>query len=126
MDWQLDTGSGVPIYLQLKQQIIQKVVRGEWGPGHQLPTVRQLAVDVRVNVNTVSRVYSEVEREGFIQTHQGKGTFVSAKSRWAGDVGDRMEAVERFAEMVMEMARAQGIGRVELIEVLQEMDEKRS
>lgn len=88
-DWQLDPSSGVPLYLQLKQQIIQRIIRGEWEPGYQLPTVRQLAVDVRINVNTVSRVYQEVERDGYIRTQQGKGTFVRSQEAWLEGIPER-------------------------------------
>ncbi|WP_067620246.1 GntR family transcriptional regulator [Alicyclobacillus acidiphilus] len=120
-EWQLDTSSGVPIYVQLKQQIIQKILLGEWQPGHQLPTVRQLAVDVRVNVNTVSRVYAEVEREGFITTQQGKGTFVKKPFSAEHNSAERKQAIQQFAEIVTNMALAQGISIQELIAGLREI-----
>lgn len=118
-DWRLDMGSGVPVYIQLKQQIIQKVMQGEWSPGHQLPTVRQMAVDVRINVNTVSKVYAEVEREGYIRTQQGKGTFVCQSPLWREAPDEREEKVRRFAQTMVEMAQAQGITLTELIQALQ-------
>lgn len=120
-DWRLDMSSGVPLYIQLKQQIIQKVMQGEWQPGHQLPTVRQLAVDVRINVNTVSKVYAEVEREGYIRTQQGKGTFVCQPLLWQEAPNERKDVVKRFAQTIMEMAQAQGITLIELIQTLQDM-----
>ncbi|WAH36931.1 GntR family transcriptional regulator [Alicyclobacillus dauci] len=119
-EWQLDTSSGVPLYLQMKQNIIQKIITGEWPPGYQLPTVRQLAVDVRINVNTVSRVYAEVERDGYIRTQQGKGTFVRDRGEWAERPGERVALVEKFVTLVVEMAQAQGITRAELLAALQE------
>lgn len=117
--WQLNTGSGVPIYLQLKQQIIQKILLGDWPPGHQLPTVRQLAVDVRINVNTVSRVYAEVEREGLITTQQGRGTFVSSPFSEEHSPESRAQVTQKFVELVIQMALAQGISVQELVEGLQ-------
>lgn len=68
--------SGVPLYIQIKEEIKVLIIKGAYPPGEQLPTVRQLAVDLRINSNTVARAYSELEREGVISTHQGKGTFV--------------------------------------------------
>lgn len=117
--WELDAGSGIPLYLQLKQQITQRIMRGDWPPGYQLPTVRQLAVDISINVNTVSRVYQEVERDGFIRTQQGKGTFVRPKEAWAGGADSREGLVNKFAALVSEMAWANGITIQELIASLQ-------
>lgn len=72
----IDPKSGVPLYIQLQEAIKALIIKGVYPPGEQLPTVRQLAVDLRINSNTVARAYSELEREGIISTHQGRGTFV--------------------------------------------------
>ncbi len=80
MKFELDLKSGIPIYVQLKQEIKYAIATGKLPPGSQLPTVRQLAVDLKVNVNTISRVYSELEKEGVLATKQGKGTFVSKQN----------------------------------------------
>ncbi len=74
---ELDHHSGVPIYRQIIAQIRYAIARGELGPGHQLPTVRQLAVDLSVNPNTVIKAYKELEIRGNLQTQQGTGTFIS-------------------------------------------------
>ena len=76
MKFDLNFQSGIPIYIQLKEQIKYGVARGHLEPGTQLPTVRKLAIDLRINANTVSRVYSELEHEGLLATRKGKGTFV--------------------------------------------------
>lgn len=76
----IDTKSGVPIYIQLKEGIKSLVVSGIYSEGCQLPTVRQLAVELRINSNTVARSYTELEREGIISTQQGRGTFVCGLS----------------------------------------------
>jgi len=76
LNYDLNFHSGIPIYIQLKEQIKYGVASGQLKPGTQLPTVRQLAVDLRINANTVSRVYSELEHEGLLATRKGKGTFV--------------------------------------------------
>ena len=78
----IDTKSGVPFYRQIIEQLKFAMARGDLQPGDQLPTVRQLAVDLSVNPNTVIRAYRELEIGEMLETHQGSGTFVGqAKSR---------------------------------------------
>lgn len=72
----LDFRSGVPIYLQIMEQIRQKVASGELSQGDQLPTVRQLATDLRVNFNTVARAYRLLDQAGLISTQHGRGTYI--------------------------------------------------
>jgi DNA-binding transcriptional regulator YhcF (GntR family) len=73
----LDPKSGVPIYRQIQDQIRYGIASGRLGPGEQLPTVRALAVDLQVNPNTVTKAYTELERQGVLTTEQGSGTFVA-------------------------------------------------
>ena len=72
MKFEIDFDSGIPIYIQLKNEIKYAIATGKIPPGSQLPTVRQLAVDLKVNVNTISRVYSELERKECCQPGKGK------------------------------------------------------
>ena len=72
----LDFRSGQPIYVQIVDQIRQMVVSGELKPGDQLPTVRQLATELRVNFNTVARAYRVLDEAGLISTQQGRGTYI--------------------------------------------------
>ena len=72
----VDPHSGVPIYLQLIEQIKRSVALGVLSPGEQLPTVKQLALNLTINPNTVARVYRELERDGVIETSPGRGSFV--------------------------------------------------
>jgi GntR family transcriptional regulator len=74
----VDPRSGVPIYLQIIEQIKRSIVLGVLQAGEQLPTVKQLAVDLTVNPNTVARAYRELEREQVIETSPGRGSFVRA------------------------------------------------
>ena len=69
--------SGVPVYRQIVDQVRGAVAIGSLSPGDQLPTVRQLAVDLEINPNTVVRAYRELEYDGLLETHQGTGTFIS-------------------------------------------------
>ncbi|MCX8063033.1 MAG: GntR family transcriptional regulator [Anaerolineales bacterium] len=72
----IDFRSGQPIYLQIVEQIRQKVANGELKPGDQLPTVRQLAAELRVNFNTVARAYRLLDEAGLISTQHGRGTYI--------------------------------------------------
>lgn len=72
----IEPHSGVPIYLQLKERIRHEVTTGRLAPGTRLPTVRELAVELAINANTVSRVYSELTKEGYLESRQGSGTYV--------------------------------------------------
>ena len=76
----LDTASGVPIYRQIVDWVRVRIAGGRLAPGDQLPTVRQMAVDLNVNVNTVARAYLELERMGVVNALQGKGTFVGIQT----------------------------------------------
>lgn len=73
---QLDFRSGLPIYIQIMEQIRQLVANGELQQGDQLPTVRQLATDLRINWNTVARAYKNLDEAGLISTQQGRGTYI--------------------------------------------------
>jgi GntR family transcriptional regulator len=77
MDFAIDPKSGVPFYRQIIEQVKFAIARGDLKPGDRLPTMRQLAVDLSINPNTVIRAYREMEIEGVLDTHQGSGTFVS-------------------------------------------------
>jgi GntR family transcriptional regulator len=72
----VDSKSPTPIYAQLDRSIRAAIATGQLQPGVQLPTVRQLAVDLAVNANTVGRVYAQLERDGILETRRGVGTFV--------------------------------------------------
>ena len=72
----IDTKHPTPLYHQLERSIKFAIATGKLRIGDQLPTVRQLAVDLRVNANTVAKVYAELERAGVLETRRGVGTFV--------------------------------------------------
>jgi GntR family transcriptional regulator len=76
MDIQINFRDHVPIYIQLMEQIKHMIASGELQPGDQLPTVRQLAADLRVNFNTVARAYRLLDEESIISTQHGRGTFI--------------------------------------------------
>lgn len=79
MQISVDFESGVPIYLQLVDRIKQMVAAGQLPAGQQLPTIRQLAADLRINFNTVARAYAILDQEKIISTQQGRGTFIASR-----------------------------------------------
>src|SRR6202451_208069 len=81
----IDLHSGVPIYRQLIDQVRGGIASGSLTAGDQLPTVRQLAVDLEINPNTVMRAYRELELGGLLETHQGTGTFIIAQKMKRSD-----------------------------------------
>jgi GntR family transcriptional regulator len=79
MELKIDFRSGIPIYLQVVEQVQDMVVRGELKPGDQLPTVRQMALDLRVNFNTIARAYRILDEARLISTQRGRGTYILEK-----------------------------------------------
>src|ERR1700691_5724539 len=82
----LDLHTGVPVYRQIIDQVRGALASGALSAGDQLPTVRQLAVDLAINPNTVVRAYRELELGGLLETHQGTGTFISTQKLHRADV----------------------------------------
>ncbi len=76
MNIEINFTSHVPIYVQLIDQIKHKIASGEISPGDQLPTVRQMAADLRVNFNTIARAYRVLDEDSIISTQHGRGTFI--------------------------------------------------
>lgn len=103
----IDPKSGVPFYRQIIEQVKFAIARGRLVPGEQLPTVRQLAVDLSVNPNTVIRAYRELEIEGVLDTQQGSGTYVGQKRPRV----DKLEQQRMLDQILSELlARAGGYG----------------
>jgi GntR family transcriptional regulator len=107
----VDPRSGVPLYLQLIEQVKRAVALGTLEPGEQLPTVKALALDLTINPNTVARVYRELERDGVIETSPGRGSFVRA----GGAGSESHRAVEDVARAALDgavrEAKSLGLGR---------------
>ena len=104
----VDPRSPVPLHAQITEQIQLAIARGDWQPGAQLPTVRQLSVALRVNSNTVARVYAELERARVIETKRGVGSFVSATPAQARPPREHDRRLRAFTTRVLADAEAAG------------------
>jgi GntR family transcriptional regulator len=100
--------SGVPIYLQLMEQVKHAVETGALRPGEQLPGIRPLAEELVINPNTVAKAYRELEHEGVIELRHGAGAFVSANAR-AKKVTDNLRAGQALVAAAVEKLRARGV-----------------
>ena len=115
----VDLRSGVPIYRQIIDQVLVAISIGRLVPGARLPTVRQLAIDLHVNPNTVSRAYRELEIREIVTTQRGTGTFVAAQSDEARSKAQRDAYFEKFCDEWLAEAGKLGFSVRELIESLQ-------
>jgi GntR family transcriptional regulator len=116
----IDLESGVPIYAQIVDRIKQMVVNGQLLPGQQLPTIRQLAADLRINFNTVGRAYLILDREGVISTQQGRGTFVASRLDELQVQKLRMDKLRSMVGQTLHEARVLGYSRSEIESIVQE------
>ena len=117
---QLDLRSGVPVYRQIMDQVFGAVASGRLTSGDQLPTVRQLAVDLSINPNTVIRAYRELEIRGFLDTHQGSGTFVS-QQRVEQDDEERVRKLDLIVSDAIARAGAEGFTAKQVLDRLKEL-----
>ena len=113
-----------PLYAQLTRAIKFAIATGRLSIGEQLPTVRQLAVDLRINANTVAKVYTELERSGIVETRKGVGTFISARRFEADASRHRDDHLRTFADRFIAEAGALGFSLGDLIDHLQSRHKK--
>lgn len=117
--FKLDTRSGVPVYRQIIDQVQAGIASGNLASGDQIPTVRQVAVDLEINPNTVLRAYRELEIRGVLDTQQGTGTFISDR-KVAHDDAEHGRQLEQLVGEFVARAGAGGFTVQELIESLRE------
>jgi GntR family transcriptional regulator len=115
----LDLHSGMPVYRQIIDQVRGGIAARTLAPGDQLPTVRQLAVDLAINPNTVLRAYRELELGGLLETHQGTGTFIADRKMEKGGA----ERERQLAQMVGEFAARAGAAGFTVEELLERLRE---
>ena len=107
-----------PIYIRLERGLRAAIAAGRLRAGDQLPTVRQLAGDLRVNANTVARVYSELERAGVLETRRGVGSFVSATRAQARPRRERDRRLNAFVSRLLADAEAEGFTSDDILAAL--------
>ena len=120
----LNSSHPMPLYAQLTRAIRFAIATGRLRIGEQLPTVRQLAVDLRVNANTVAKVYAELERSGILETRRGVGTFVSARHLEAGHRDGHEKHLKELVDRFVEEAEAMGFSTDDLLDQLQSRRKK--
>jgi GntR family transcriptional regulator len=104
---------GVPIYLQLMEQVKHAIETGAFRPGEQLPGIRPLAEDLVINVNTVAKAYRELEHEGVIELRHGAGAFVSVATK-GGKAVDKVRAAQPIVAGAVEKLRERGLSDEEI------------
>src|SRR5437867_5178946 len=114
----IDQRDPTPIYAQLERGLRAAIATGRLRPGDQLPTVRQLAVDLEVNANTVARVYGELERAGVIETRRGVGSFISATPAQAHPPREHERRLRTFVTRVLADADSAGFTFDEVVAAL--------
>ena len=124
-EFRLDSRSGVPVYRQIIDQVLGGIAAGSLKAGDQLPTVRQLAVDLAINPNTVVRAYRELEIRDVLATQQGTGTFITEKKPQPDEL-ERSRRVAQLAGDLLARAGAEGITLQELVAYFGELQNEQN
>lgn len=115
MQFHINPADPTPIYAQLERAIRLGIATGHLRPDTQLPTVRQLAVDLRVNVNTVAKVYRDLERAGILETRRGVGTFIKSPQSEAMPAAERKRLLKDLVDRFLTEAATQGFSADEVL-----------
>ncbi|HUF49643.1 MAG TPA: GntR family transcriptional regulator [Longimicrobiales bacterium] len=119
MSLRIDAGDSRPIYVQIMDEVRRAIVLGTWRADESLPSVRQLAVELRVNPNTVQQAYRELEREGAVYVRRGQGTFATRPDAAASE---RARLAHGIAERAVKDAVRNGVSLDELIGAMRTVD----
>src|SRR5512135_1198696 len=117
--FRLDLRTGVPVYRQLIDQVLAAIASGSLGAGDRLPTVRQVAVDLSININTVVRAYKELEIRGVLSTQQGTGTFITDQQVRQ----DEAECQRRLSQLIGDMLARAGSEGLSVADVRRALDD---
>jgi GntR family transcriptional regulator len=115
----MDAGDRTPLHAQLERGIKAAIATGRLAVGEQLPTVRQLAVDLRVNANTVAKVYAYLERAGMLETRRGVGTFVAARTGSTQEEALRRTELHRLVDRFLADLSSHGLGVEDALPVIE-------
>lgn len=123
MDVIISNSSGQPIYEQICRQVKGAIAMGKLKPGEPLPSIRALARDLRISVITTKRAYEELERDGFIQTVAGKGSFVAQQNLELAKESSLRE-IESHLAAALELAKQSGLAVEDLMDILNVLNEE--
>jgi GntR family transcriptional regulator len=113
----ISNSSSIPIYEQIKQAIIEQILNNELQEDEALPSIRNLAQDIKISVMTIKKAYDELENEGYIVSRQGKGTFVAPKNTELAKEQAQKE-MESYLEKIVDIAKKFQISQEEIIELV--------
>jgi GntR family transcriptional regulator len=120
----LQPSSGVPIYLQLIQQVRRMVASGQLSPGTELPSVREVATEYTVNPTTISKAYSLLENEGLLQRNRGKPMTIATARHGAGSLPQRLKQIESQVDALVLAARQLELKATDLCQFIEKKMEK--
>jgi len=115
----LNPNSGMPIYRQLFQQLRQRIVSGQLAQGDQVPSVRELSADLKINLLTVAKVYQMLERDGLVETRRGLGTFV-LDGHATRSLTEKRKLIVHAVEQVVAEARHLDLEEAEVVRLVRE------
>ena len=113
----ISNSSSIPIYEQIKQAIIEQILNNELQEDEALPSIRNLAQDIKISVMTIKKAYDELENEGYIVSRQGKGTFVAPKNTELAKE-QAQKQMESYMEKIIDIAKKFQISQEEIIELV--------
>ena len=116
--------SGVPIYVQIREQLLRSIGAGELRPGEQMPTMRQVAVALKVDLNTVRHAYDELAQTGAIVVRRARGTFVAEKPPLL-DPAKQARRLEAFVQQVLASATAAGFDAADLMRCITQLTKRK-
>ena len=122
MDIIISNSSNDPIYLQIVKQIKAMIMNGELKAGDPLPSMRNMALQMRISLITTKRAYEELERDGFIESYTGKGSFVKAQNQEVMRE-ESLKQIEKLLQTALDKAKTSGVSTDELIDIIKELDE---
>lgn len=122
MQFEIDTKTGVPFYRQIINQVKLGIMTGTLKPGDKLPTIRSLAIQLKINPNTIAKAYNEMELSGIVITQVGNGTFI-AKQKIERNEEKRRQQLAEICERILAAGKQLGFSKEEIIKILQEQKE---
>ena len=119
----ISNSSPIPIYEQIKNAIISQIMNDELASGESLPSIRNLASDIKISVMTIKKAYDELEEEGYLKVVHGKGTFVAPKNKELAKEQAQKE-IENYIEKIVDISNRYNIDKKDIIDMIELMCEE--